>query len=493
EYLSSTPNTEEQKANLEKSYDEVKTSVDRKEKNQLDHVKKLFELGYFADADQSLKGLEKEEVDELGVASAAVYYYKILSEHKTSSDDELIKMISGTGSDLKNDKNYILSRISGGGIYKTKIDRIEKAIEDINDARERSLQKKKRADEKERLRFLSIAERQKEKELQKQRRKQEREEKRNKMFAKSNNPYLTKSIVTFYSVFGGIALLGVILGLTVAGPAGASVLITDGCVMFVWFITSICLKNCRFAQALKTMPDGRAWIFITSILVLSIAFIVGGILFTPQFEREDESGFTYSVSARYCFVTGYNGTADTLEIPSKYKGKTVTKIQHDAFMDNTDLISVTIPDTVRVIKYNAFRNCTSLENVTMSGNVRKVKDYVFCQCESLTAIDLTGVKRIGAYAFDSSAVNDVVLSNSLKHIRIYAFNNCTSLEEITIPASVKRIWHDAFGGCVNLKSAIFEDPKGWKSTINDPISSDKLSNPATAASLLVDSDWKWRH
>ena len=52
----------------------------------------------------------------------------------------------------------------------------------------------------------------------------------------------------------------------------------------------------------------------------------------------------------------------------------------------------------------------------------------------------------------NSAITKVVIPNSVKHIRNYAFYGCTSLTSINIPNSVTNIGNYAFDGCTGLTS-----------------------------------------
>jgi len=50
-----------------------------------------------------------------------------------------------------------------------------------------------------------------------------------------------------------------------------------------------------------------------------------------------------------------------------------------------------------------------------------------------------GITEIGEWAFDSSAITKLILPETLKAIRSYAFFNCTDLREITLPASLTEL------------------------------------------------------
>ncbi|MBR4842955.1 MAG: leucine-rich repeat protein, partial [Bacteroidaceae bacterium] len=63
---------------------------------------------------------------------------------------------------------------------------------------------------------------------------------------------------------------------------------------------------------------------------------------------------------------------------------------------------------------------------------------------------------VGSTFRDNTSVTSVVLGNNLKLIHKNAFEGCTGISVITIPASVDSIGEWAFSGC-NLKSVTFED------------------------------------
>ncbi|MCD8327789.1 MAG: leucine-rich repeat domain-containing protein, partial [Ruminococcus sp.] len=68
-------------------------------------------------------------------------------------------------------------------------------------------------------------------------------------------------------------------------------------------------------------------------------------------------------------ISFYDGTASTVNIPSKIGGYTVTSIGNRAFYAYDTLTSVTIPDTVTIIGEYAFSNCISLTSVTIPDSV----------------------------------------------------------------------------------------------------------------------------
>ena len=65
------------------------------------------------------------------------------------------------------------------------------------------------------------------------------------------------------------------------------------------------------------------------------------------------------------------------------------------------------------------------------------------------------VFKIGERALPSD-INSIIISDGIEEIDWFAFSNCTSLQEIYIPASVKLIGYGAFDGCP--KSLVIKCP-----------------------------------
>ncbi len=80
----------------------------------------------------------------------------------------------------------------------------------------------------------------------------------------------------------------------------------------------------------------------------------------------DTNDFTFSLNAsgNGYIVTAYLGSASSVEVPGWYNGMPVTGIGAGAFMGNTTIVSVSLPDTVTELGAQAFKNCTSLKDVT---------------------------------------------------------------------------------------------------------------------------------
>ena len=145
----------------------------------------------------------------------------------------------------------------------------------------------------------------------------------------------------------------------------------------------------------------------------------------------------------------YDNTAEVTSNPNKYSGSvtipatvtygeveySVTSIGEYVFSGNTDLTSISIPNSVITIGDNAFRECSGLTSVTIGNNVTSIGYYAFMDCSSLTSI---------------------TIPNSVITIRKEAFRGCLGLTSVTIGNSVTSIGDDAFSGCSGLSSLSVE-------------------------------------
>ena len=193
----------------------------------------------------------------------------------------------------------------------------------------------------------------------------------------------------------------------------------------------------------------------------------------------NENGFTYYIdfydsTAR---IVDYNGTSTDLVIPSTLGGSKVVCIGSSAFKNNTNLTSVTIPDTVTTIENRAFSGCSNIKKLTLGKNVSEIGMHAFQRNIGLTTLTIpdsvtfidTGafggcsklreisigksVSRMGGAVFASSPqLRKVTIAEGTTVIGPDAFTGCYLLDSIKIPNTVTEIGSNAFYGCTGLKS-----------------------------------------
>ena len=173
--------------------------------------------------------------------------------------------------------------------------------------------------------------------------------------------------------------------------------------------------------------------------------------------------FEFILNNTAVVVIRYKGTAADVTIPSRYKGKPVTVIDPVAFYNNSDVTSVTIPDSVTAIPDYAFGFCSQLTNISIPNSVTFIGFSAFNSCTSLKSI---------------------TLPSSLSTIQSYAFYNCGNLKTIRIPVSVTSIGNCAFDVCPSLMTVTYPgSKKQWDTTITKGSNNDVLENHLICAKL----------
>lgn len=220
--------------------------------------------------------------------------------------------------------------------------------------------------------------------------------------------------------------------------------------------------------------------------VCSFAQEINGISY--QFDEEKKEAKVVSKFIMELFLTvPYKGDVKIPETVT-YGGVTyrVTSIVGSTFQGNTELTSVTIPNTIVSIGQQAFNGCTGLTALTIPASVSAIGQNAFDGCSNLTSFVVdkdnkifdsrdncnalintranelvagfnntvipNTVTKIGANAFSSREITSIVIPNSVTSIGSQAFFCCEKLKTVTLSNNLKTIGHDAFASCVSLES-----------------------------------------
>ncbi len=134
----------------------------------------------------------------------------------------------------------------------------------------------------------------------------------------------------------------------------------------------------------------------------------------------------------------------------------ITTISNSVFYNCSSLTSVTFPESVTYIDSWVFEGCSSLETVTLPKEVYHFGKGVFWGCENLKEVTLPeGISEIGELTFyNCRSLTSITIPSGVTSIGNSAFNECSSLASVDIPSSVTSIGDGAFGYCSSLTSIV---------------------------------------
>eukprot|EP00985_Skeletonema_marinoi_P010662 scaffold4995_cov80-Skeletonema_marinoi.AAC.2 len=124
----------------------------------------------------------------------------------------------------------------------------------------------------------------------------------------------------------------------------------------------------------------------------------------------------------------------------------VKKVETRAFDRCSSLVLVFMPG-VEVVERWAFNRCVALRYVEC-GKLERIEGGAFSSCKSLRSIDFSSVDFVGESAFARcESLKGATFGEKLETVKTWAFYNCTSLEQITIPLKDGMFDDDGYDGC----------------------------------------------
>ncbi len=192
---------------------------------------------------------------------------------------------------------------------------------------------------------------------------------------------------------------------------------------------------------------GRIW----------LAVVTAGLLFSVAAQAQ----YNYTTNNSAITITGYTGADSVLTITNSITGLPVTSLGNKTFQYNTNLTSVTIPNSVTSIGANTFDGCTGLTSVTLGTNVTSIGASAFFSCRSLTNIVFpASVTSIGGNMFYSTHLTSITIPAAVTNIGDRAFSDCPYLTNITVEA--QNIAYSSLAGVLfnNSQTTLIQFPGG---------------------------------
>ena len=148
----------------------------------------------------------------------------------------------------------------------------------------------------------------------------------------------------------------------------------------------------------------------------------------------------------------------SLNIPTK-----ITSIGASAFKGCTSISAVTIPDSVTAVGADAFSGCTGMRTVTVDKNLSVVSGVAFRGCSALSEFKLAdgadfSVQDGALFSKDGTRLivypagktnSSYTVGDKVTTIGVYAFDSCSHLKKLIVPATVKTLAKPVIANCGN--------------------------------------------
>ena len=213
----------------------------------------------------------------------------------------------------------------------------------------------------------------------------------------------------------------------------------------------------------KALQFGKAMGAALFILLLSVAgmkkgyaydFVVNGIYY-----KITSSTVPQTVEVTYK-TTSYNSYSGSVTIPSSITRNgitySVTSIGNRAFLDCTELTSVTIPNSVTKIGWYAFKNCSKMISFSFSEAVVSIGEQSFMgtiwynnQSNGVLYLNNCCIGYKG-----DEPTGPLRIQSGTRLIADCAFEYCDELTNLFIPNTVTIIGEQSFYGCTSLTGTL---------------------------------------
>lgn len=198
----------------------------------------------------------------------------------------------------------------------------------------------------------------------------------------------------------------------------------------------------RRLQLFDKRREYKTIVFEDEDMAVIPSTITSNDVFVESYEICSENKYLVSING-----IAYNKDKDVLlKCPNRKTGNIIIPegvicIEGEAFANCQKITSVKLPNTLRNIGDTAFRLCDSLEHVDFGTGLKRIGGYfssgIFSYCRSLKSIDIpSNIIQICSNAFYKSGLSEVVFHEGLESIGDKAFEGCSDLKKIELPASL---------------------------------------------------------
>lgn len=258
---------------------------------------------------------------------------------------------------------------------------------------------------------------------------------------------------------------------------GSSVIPDYETVLYSWIATVAVVREVRMTDIDCEIKDGESIDFTAGNCEAGCLFEIkeDGVTVTVVSLKQNKCLDFVSNGDGTCAVSGIGSVDDTdIVIPEKSPyGDTVTKIAENAFYGQTEIETVTLPESITEIGNGAFSGCGGIDV--------KIKDL-----DKWCAVDFAGetsnpMNAGGLLYVDGISAEHIEIPALYTEVKKYTFCGCTGLKSVTIHDSVTKIGDGAFSGCTGIEAVVLPDNTA-------AVGSSAFENCANLASVTIYND-----
>ncbi|MCH5258683.1 MAG: leucine-rich repeat domain-containing protein [Lachnospiraceae bacterium] len=170
-------------------------------------------------------------------------------------------------------------------------------------------------------------------------------------------------------------------------------------------------------------------------------------------EGGGENAYEYEETPRGIKLLRFIDFDDTVvTIPNMIGGKKVSEVGNHAFKGCVGIEKIVVSDGIEILGNGVFINCKELKEVVLPRTLRRIGTSDPTGCPKILG---TMTKLEGT--FEYTALEDVVIPDSVKYIGEYAFANCSRLQRVVLPDGLKEIRENTFCWCKSLREVVFPE------------------------------------
>lgn len=177
---------------------------------------------------------------------------------------------------------------------------------------------------------------------------------------------------------------------------------------------------------------------------------------TNTYTKQNDSIYVLTLDGSYTLA--HCSAQSALPTISSYiDDKPVTTIGKFSFSKNVYVAKVSIPSQIKTIDSRAFESCHNLSNISFKKQptVETFKDFAFSDCPSLKEFTIpTSVTTIEACAFNACVnIKTIYIPSTVTTMGVYAFFGCPNVAILCQPSTKPEGWSDQW--YVGSKSVIW--------------------------------------